>query len=234
MRLRNPAIGLLAASLALMAVQTASAGVNPTKFTDPAAFHALGVIDQMTNFDSYVEGDITYLGDPFTDGELTFTSTQNSVFGKGYPGYGNVRNALVNNYNFPMNVAIGGTGYTLFSFQIGNLVGSANVTLWIDTDQDSYGFGIAPYPSNEGFRFYGFSAPDNEYFTGFHFSANDEVTAPAYAEFELGHVGSGCNTRVCGPGPGVPEPGTWALMILGFGATGAALRRRRGRTDVLA
>jgi len=28
-------------------------------------------------------------------------------------------------------------------------------------------------------------------------------------------------------GPGVPEPGTWALMILGFGLSGAALRRRR-------
>lgn len=26
--------------------------------------------------------------------------------------------------------------------------------------------------------------------------------------------------------PGVPEPGAWALMILGFGATGAMLRRR--------
>jgi hypothetical protein len=28
------------------------------------------------------------------------------------------------------------------------------------------------------------------------------------------------------PNPGVPEPGTWALMILGFGLAGAALRRR--------
>lgn len=27
----------------------------------------------------------------------------------------------------------------------------------------------------------------------------------------------------------VPEPGTWALMILGFGAIGGAMRRRRGR-----
>jgi hypothetical protein len=29
------------------------------------------------------------------------------------------------------------------------------------------------------------------------------------------------------PGPGIPEPGTWALMILGFGGAGAMLRRRR-------
>lgn len=32
--------------------------------------------------------------------------------------------------------------------------------------------------------------------------------------------------------PGVPEPGAWALMIAGFGATGAALRRRRRATAI--
>ena len=32
---------------------------------------------------------------------------------------------------------------------------------------------------------------------------------------------------VVDPIPGVPEPGAWALMILGFGAAGAMLRRRR-------
>ena len=28
-------------------------------------------------------------------------------------------------------------------------------------------------------------------------------------------------------GTAVPEPGTWAMMLLGFGATGFAMRRRR-------
>jgi hypothetical protein len=31
----------------------------------------------------------------------------------------------------------------------------------------------------------------------------------------------------CGTTPGVPEPTTWALMILGFGSAGAILRRQR-------
>jgi hypothetical protein len=30
-----------------------------------------------------------------------------------------------------------------------------------------------------------------------------------------------------GPGTGVPEPATWAMMIMGFGGVGALLRRRR-------
>jgi hypothetical protein len=33
------------------------------------------------------------------------------------------------------------------------------------------------------------------------------------------------NSRI-DPGPGVPEPSSWALMILGFGTAGAMLRRR--------
>ena len=38
------------------------------------------------------------------------------------------------------------------------------------------------------------------------------------------------NVRVNGALAGVPEPATWALMILGFGAVGGAMRRRRAVT----
>ena len=39
------------------------------------------------------------------------------------------------------------------------------------------------------------------------------------------------NVSVMGPAvAAVPEPGTWATMILGFGAVGFSMRRRRGAT----
>lgn len=47
-----------------------------------------------------------------------------------------------------------------------------------------------------------------------------------YGENWLGAV------DLVGPGA-VPEPGTWALLILGFGAVGAALRRRPARVAVV-
>jgi hypothetical protein len=37
---------------------------------------------------------------------------------------------------------------------------------------------------------------------------------------------TGVRFTLNGPG-GVPEPATWALMIVGFGGAGAMLRRRR-------
>jgi len=69
--------------------------------------------------------------------------------------------------------------------------------------------------------------------------ANDSsvLAANASGNFVAAHIGV-CTTNPCtsfiatgfatdGPGAVVPEPATWAMMILGFGGIGALLRRRR-------
>jgi len=43
-------------------------------------------------------------------------------------------------------------------------------------------------------------------------------------------VGPGCDNT---PGGEIPEPTTWALMILGFGGAGAMIRRRRSRAALV-
>ena len=42
------------------------------------------------------------------------------------------------------------------------------------------------------------------------------------------------NATLYTTGSGVPEPATWAMMLLGFGAAGTAMRRSRRRTTALA
>jgi hypothetical protein len=43
-----------------------------------------------------------------------------------------------------------------------------------------------------------------------------------FSDFEAANLSLGLNGAVAA----VPEPATWALMILGFGAVGVAMRRR--------
>jgi hypothetical protein len=47
-----------------------------------------------------------------------------------------------------------------------------------------------------------------------------------------GTVTSSIGSIPTAPTPGVPEPAAWALMILGFGAVGVAMRRSSARTSV--
>jgi hypothetical protein len=66
------------------------------------------------------------------------------------------------------------------------------------------------------------------------------INAATFETFVNGYINVGNQAvtdvtpyEVPGPGgPGVPEPTTWAMMILGFGATGSLLRRSRKLTLV--
>jgi hypothetical protein len=81
---------------------------------------------------------------------------------------------------------------------------------------------------------------------GAHFGNNSDTDAnsiTAYWLIDLGNVTTNTLTLTNGAGSSnaqifatgvpsaVPEPGTWALMLLGFGGMGLALRRRRRKTQ---
>ena len=75
--------------------------------------------------------------------------------------------------------------------------------------------------NTNGSNFFGISGTAGERFTGFTFAGNPTTTGIAdFRQLRLGNVQSAVAA--------VPEPGTWAMMLLGFGAIGASMRRRKG------
>jgi hypothetical protein len=63
-------------------------------------------------------------------------------------------------------------------------------------------------------------------------SGIDEVDFVSFGGVQHGHIGQGSNfaldnLTLAFNGPTVPEPGTWAMLILGLGMVGFAARRRR-------
>ena len=85
--------------------------------------------------------------------------------------------------------------------------------------QDLLGTIVFDTPPPDG-NYYGFAGiTSTQPITSFRWTAND---------------GQNYHTAIdnvyAGPAvPGVPEPGTWAMMLIGFGAVGAALRWKRTR-----
>lgn len=58
----------------------------------------------------------------------------------------------------------------------------------------------------------------------------DNLVSVSWEKTSDGSNGFFLDNIVTGMGGAVPEPGTWAMLILGFGLTGAAMRRRERKT----
>lgn len=204
-----------------------------TYYDDETDFHAQGVISHVIGFSSYDEENSTYLNSTtYTDGDVTLSSTAGLVvIAKHNAGHDFAENAIgpvLSDYD--LEIDFDQPGYDLFSFNFGNYAGSTEaVSVWIYTNSGfDAAFGLTPYLAEDGFRFRGIKAPDGEYFTKIVFSPNGDFHGVGYSQFELGYTGEPpCINRVCDVGDGVPEPSTWALMLLGFGGMGAAFRVRR-------
>ncbi|NJC05897.1 hypothetical protein GGQ97_001690 [Sphingomonas kaistensis] len=75
-------------------------------------------------------------------------------------------------------------------------------------------------------------APNGQNFYGIVATAGEQLTGLSFGNFSPAGSGIQALNQVrlnLVPAPAVPEPGTWALMLLGFGAVGTAIRRSRRR-----
>jgi PEP-CTERM motif len=87
-----------------------------------------------------------------------------------------------------------------------------------------------------------FCGPAGASLTGFDEGTHDLFSFGTYKYYDFYSLGTGGNAA---PGnvllgglvltpSAVPEPGTWAMMLLGFGAVGAAMRRNRKKLALIA
>jgi hypothetical protein len=114
------------------------------------------------------------------------------------------------------------------------LVSDAQFFMGSTTDGEQW----AVYGSN--FAGCGWFCADASPLTGFDESTHalfDFGTYQYYDFYSLGTFGNAAPGNVLLGGlaltPSVPEPGTWAMMLLGFGAIGAALRRSRKKLALI-
>jgi PEP-CTERM motif-containing protein len=77
----------------------------------------------------------------------------------------------------------------------------------------------APGPTAEDFTAFNVNAPAAGFYK-FELSYGECCGGPAVIEFDV-------NGGPAGTSGGVPEPATWAMMLMGFGGLGALVRRRR-------
>lgn len=211
------------AALVLAAVATpAQAAI--TVFTDRTAFNAAAGALTLETFESF-SSEIAFRTAPLTVGGLTFQG-----FGTGQQGRnivdipppqfsefsigGTNQLSLINNATSRVQVSFA-SAITAFGGDFGgyqdDILRSRITVLGSDV--------VAPVTAGSTARFFGFISDTP--FTSLVFQSHQQAATNGDG-FGLDNIAyGGSATR------GVPEPATWALMLLGFGAIGAAMRRRQ-------
>lgn len=233
-------------SAALLATATQAIAGDPLHTTNLGGFQTLGTTTQFTEFSSYPDGKITALGNSHVFGAVQVTGDNLKILGENTNPFFNLSSTLASLTRDELIFDI--SGYSnLLGVYTNNLYFVSDQSITIYTNLGSKEFILPSSISSEDNVFNGFAVPLGNYFTGFKFKAVDESTMPGIAGFSLG---TSCEMRSCPPTGGggsntppcdhiggctptaVPEPTTWALIILGFGAIGSALRAARRRAGL--
>jgi hypothetical protein len=117
---------------------------------------------------------------------------------------------LLNDLTF---MTINGITFTTATF---NIIGSGTVSIF-GTRANGDVYTEPAFTLGNGSNFFGVTATGGDVLTGFRFTSTDGVQD--LRQLRLGGVSTMTTA--------VPEPGTWAMMLVGFGAMGVAMRRRR-------
>ena len=206
---------LLAAAAVAALSMGLSANAAVTTVGNQAAFNAAGTITQNTNWDSYGPS-FSFPGNNFVVGDLTFVAGAENLIGEAGPGgvYNTGRNLLTDNFVRGTTIQIAGL-HDLFAFNLGNFFNTGAANISVTTNLGNYNFSpVVTTAVNSGgvFTFAGYQASAGEYFTSVNYSGGGATGA---TDIQLGSAGA------------VPEPATWAMMIIGFGAAGSMIRRRK-------
>lgn len=222
----------LAAAIALATLATPTFAAA-TLLTDDAGYTGRGL-----DLSAYANGNYNFTFGPINVDGFTFTaapggggnSGQGSVVGQG--GYGLAGNGSFGGDAVYIGVdsatgyaqLLGTTGYSQLGFFINYAPGVGDdATFWtLDAAgnvMDEFNIvDLAPVSTPGGFNefmFRGVSYDDGTQIYGMRFGGNYILLT---------------GTADGVPNPGIPEPATWAMLILGFGLVGSAARRRRALT----
>src|SRR3954451_3941426 len=163
MKLRYLSLGALLFCCSL----PGTAGV--VTYSSRATFNSQGTIVFNSNFDDFYGTPFTNPGDPFTRGDVTYTSGANLGVGAGSPySIGNARGVMSYNFWSPItgDISTASTLYDLFGLDVAVTSGPINIT--VNTNLNSYIFsGLTVADGSPTFTFEGFQATGGEYFTGF-------------------------------------------------------------------
>lgn len=204
---------LLTSILAGMAFAfSISAQATIISLDDRVTFEALGTINEFQDFEGFDANNFSSPGDPWVDGSISYESGSNLVVGSG-TFVGPLSNTLSND---TVDVALQGSISGAFDmFAMDMAVNDSGVvpptTLTLFTNMNTYLIDLILPDVQTEQLFQGWTAMSGEYFTGFHFEADNFV--------HIDNVTLGTLSAVS-----VPEPST--LLLIGIGVIGLFGYRR--------
>lgn len=181
---------------------------------DITTFQNSGTVNVVSDFEEFSSSGFSFPSDPFLQGGISYSNTDNLIINNSTPYTSNGTNMLVNNFWNPVE----GTFYedfNLFGFDAGWSNTDDNGTIIsVVTNIDTYVFNVN-FDIASSADFYGFIADENEFFTSFNISSNVDVALNAIDNVTVGSLEA----------TSIPEPSSIAL--LGLGLAGFGLSRRK-------